>query len=157
MSVETRKVRIGRVVSDKMDKTAVVMVGWHRAHRLYRKPVRRRSRFYAHDEDNNAKLGDVVRIVETRPLSKTKRWRVAEILVKADLAEIQPEEIVADIHPELEEAAVAPEPVEAEEPVAEVEVEEEPAAEESPSRSRGRGARRRGGGCGRACGRGARR
>ena len=74
---------IGQVVSDGADKTIVVEVASQVPHPLYRKVMRRRSRFAAHDEDNTAGIGDKVMIMETRPLSKTKRWRLAEILEKA--------------------------------------------------------------------------
>jgi small subunit ribosomal protein S17 len=72
--------RQGTVVSDAMDKTIVVKVDVIKAHRKYKKVVRRSTKIHAHDEANQAKIGDVVRIVETRPLSKQKRWRLAEIL-----------------------------------------------------------------------------
>jgi ribosomal protein uS17 len=75
--------RRGVVVSDKGDKTIVVKVDVIRSHPRYRKVVRRSVKFHAHDESNQAGLGDTVRIVETRPLSKTKRWRLAEIVEKA--------------------------------------------------------------------------
>ncbi|HUY71957.1 MAG TPA: 30S ribosomal protein S17 [Gaiellaceae bacterium] len=78
-----RQERRGVVVSDKGDKSIVVKVEMIRAHRKYKKVVRTSSRLHAHDEQNSAGLGDVVRIVETRPLSKTKRWRLAEIVEKA--------------------------------------------------------------------------
>jgi small subunit ribosomal protein S17 len=78
-----RKVRTGVVVSDRMDKTVVVQVDSRKAHPLYRKMVSRRSKLHAHDEANEAKVGDVVRLMETRPLAKTKRWRVVEIVEKA--------------------------------------------------------------------------
>jgi small subunit ribosomal protein S17 len=78
-----RKVRAGVVVSDRMDKTVVVQVEDLRAHNLYRKVMRRRRRFQAHDEVNECRNGDRVRIMETRPLSRTKRWRVVEILERA--------------------------------------------------------------------------
>jgi small subunit ribosomal protein S17 len=78
-----RKVRTGTVVSDKMDKTVVVIVERRYAHPLYRKQVTRTKKYHAHDEANDAHVGDVVRIVETRPLSKTKRWRVVEIVERA--------------------------------------------------------------------------
>ena len=80
---ERRKVRVGMVVSDKMEKTVVVEVEDLRAHPLYRKVLRRGHRFQAHDEANQCHTGDRVRIMETRPLSRTKRWRVVEILEKA--------------------------------------------------------------------------
>jgi small subunit ribosomal protein S17 len=75
-----RQERRGVVVSDAMDKTIVVKVESARAHQLYKKVIRRTVKFHAHDEQNQAHVGDLVRIVETRPLSKTKRWRLAEIL-----------------------------------------------------------------------------
>lgn len=78
-----RKRRVGVVVSDKMDKTVVVAVTDSVRHPLYKKIVRRTRKFHAHDEANEAKAGDKVAIVETRPLSKTKRWRVGEILERA--------------------------------------------------------------------------
>jgi small subunit ribosomal protein S17 len=78
-----RKVREGYVISDKMDKTVVVAVEDRVKHRLYGKVVRQTSRLKAHDEENSAALGDRVRVMETRPLSATKRWRVVEILEKA--------------------------------------------------------------------------
>ena len=95
MSYERRKIRIGRVVSDKMDKTVVVAVEWRRPHRVYKKPVRRETRFVAHDPENNCKLGDTVRIREGRPMSKTKRWRVVDILQREDIAEVLPDELTA--------------------------------------------------------------
>src|SRR5207249_5838850 len=75
-----RQERRGVVVSDAMDKTIVVKVDTVKAHRQYKKVVRRSTKFHAHDEQNAAKVGDLVRIVETRPLSKTKNWRLAEVL-----------------------------------------------------------------------------
>ena len=78
-----RKVRTGVVVSDKMDKTVVVEVEDIRQHRLYQKTIRRTTRLKAHDEQNSAGTGDLVRLAETRPRSATKRWRVVEIIRKA--------------------------------------------------------------------------
>ena len=75
-----RQERLGTVVSDKGDKTIVVKVDTIKAHRRYKKVVRRSKRFHAHDEQNAAKLGDIVKIIETRPISKTKNWRLAEIV-----------------------------------------------------------------------------
>jgi small subunit ribosomal protein S17 len=89
---QKRKVNTGQVVSDKMDKTVVVAVERYRTHRLYKRRIKRVTRFKAHDELNACKLGDTVRIEETRPLSKDKRWRVVEILARGDLAEIQSKE-----------------------------------------------------------------
>jgi small subunit ribosomal protein S17 len=79
----SRKTRVGKVVSNKMDKTVIVAVEQRVSHRLYGKQVTRTKKFYAHDEKNAARPGDVVRIMETRPLSKLKRWRVLEILEQA--------------------------------------------------------------------------
>jgi small subunit ribosomal protein S17 len=81
-----RKIKMGRVVSNKMDKTVVVTVESYRPHPLYKKQVRRIKKFKAHDEQNSCHIGDVVRIEETRPLSKEKRWRVVEIVSKGELA-----------------------------------------------------------------------
>ncbi len=74
------KQKVGRVVSSKMEQTVVVAVDYLRPHPIYRKTVRKTNKFYAHDENNDCKLGDTVRIEETRPLSKLKRWRVIEIV-----------------------------------------------------------------------------
>ncbi|EAX47585.1 ribosomal protein S17 [Thermosinus carboxydivorans Nor1] len=78
-----RKTRIGKVVSDKMDKTVVVAVERLEQHPLYNKAVKKTSKFKAHDENNECREGDIVKIMETRPLSKEKRWRVVEILERA--------------------------------------------------------------------------
>jgi small subunit ribosomal protein S17 len=78
-----RKEQIGRVVSDKMNKTIVVAVETYKKHTLYHKRIRYTKKFKAHDEANEAKIGDVVRIMETRPLSKDKRWRLVEIMERA--------------------------------------------------------------------------
>ena len=92
-----RKEKVGRVVSNKMDKTVVVAVDYLRPHPLYRKTVRQTHKFYAHDEDNSCQIGDTVRIQETRPLSKLKRWRVIEILGNKDqpIAADAPADLVA--------------------------------------------------------------
>lgn len=78
-----RKVRIGKVVSDKMQKTIVVAVETKVRHPLYGKTVNKTTKFKAHDENNEAKVGDTVKIMETRPLSKDKRWRLVEITERA--------------------------------------------------------------------------
>ena len=78
-----RKIRVGKVVSNKMSKSIVVTVERRVAHPIYKKYFRRTSRLIAHDEKNEAGIGDTVRIMETRPLSKTKRWRLVEIVEKA--------------------------------------------------------------------------
>ena len=96
MSFDRRKVRVGTVVSDKMDKTVSVEVQRRRAHPLYGKVIRHRTQFKAHDEENNCRVGDLVRIMEVRPLSRTKRWRVVEIMARQEIAETQPQDIVVD-------------------------------------------------------------
>ncbi|HWO72425.1 MAG TPA: 30S ribosomal protein S17 [Dehalococcoidia bacterium] len=113
-----RKSLIGVVVSNKMDKTAVVSVERRYPHPLYHKIIRSTKKYKAHDPRNEATLGDIVRIEETRPLSKEKRWRIAETLVRGNVAEIAPREIgvpeEALLRPEasaafVEEPATAPE------------------------------------------------
>jgi len=83
VSRTARKERVGRVVSDKMDKTVVVQIDRRMPHPQYGKMVTRTRKLKAHDEENSAKAGDTVRIMETRPLSKDKRWRVVEIVERA--------------------------------------------------------------------------
>lgn len=83
MERNSRKIRVGRVVSDKMDKTITVLVEDFVRHPLYGKAVKRTEKFKAHDETNQCGTGDRVKIMETRPLSKSKRWRLVEILEKA--------------------------------------------------------------------------
>ncbi|MTI80745.1 MAG: 30S ribosomal protein S17 [Firmicutes bacterium] len=78
-----RKVRFGKVVSDKMDKTAVIAVETLNRHPLYGKIVRTTKKYKAHDEENTCRIGDEVKIMETRPLSKDKRWRLVEVLRRA--------------------------------------------------------------------------
>ena len=89
-----RKAKVGRVVSDKMDKTIVVSVERLARHRIYKRVIRLTTKFKAHDENNEARVGDTVRIEEARPLSATKRWRLAEIVTKAGLG--AGEEIVSE-------------------------------------------------------------
>jgi len=79
----SRKTRIGKVISDKMDKTIVVAVESRTKHPLYKKVVKRTYKLKAHDEDNTCGIGDKVRVMETRPLSKDKRWRLVDIIEKA--------------------------------------------------------------------------
>ncbi len=83
-----RKVRIGQVVSDKMDKTVVVAVETLRRHPLYKKAIKRTKKYKAHDRGNVCKVGDRVKILETRPLSKEKRWWVIEIISKSKSVEV---------------------------------------------------------------------
>ena len=94
MSKARRKVRVGRVVGTKMARTIVVAVEWSQRHPIYKKAVRRITRFYADDKESQCKLGDLVKIEETRPISKLKRWRVIEVMAHREIAsEIQPAEI----------------------------------------------------------------
>lgn len=86
MTEGRRQYKVGRVVSDKMEKTVVIAVDRLKPHPLYRKTIRVTKKFHAHDENNDCKIGDVVRIGETRPLSKTKRWEVIEIVTKGEEA-----------------------------------------------------------------------
>ncbi|MGB5926413.1 MAG: 30S ribosomal protein S17 [Dehalococcoidia bacterium] len=88
--LEKRKVREGLVVSNKMAKTVVVAVETRRVHPLYKKAIRLTKKYKAHDENNACKIGDKVKIVETRPLSKEKRWRVAEIMSTKEIVETKP-------------------------------------------------------------------
>ena len=81
--ISSRKVRVGKVVSDKMDNTVVVAIADRVAHPLYKKIVGRTYKLKAHDENNECGIGDTVKVMETRPLSKDKRWRVVEIVEKA--------------------------------------------------------------------------
>ena len=83
MERNLRKTRTGKVVSDKMQKTITVAVENHVKHPLYNKIVKRTYKLKAHDENNDAKVGDIVKVVETRPLSKDKRWRLTEIVERA--------------------------------------------------------------------------
>ncbi|OGN87127.1 MAG: 30S ribosomal protein S17 [Chloroflexi bacterium RBG_13_46_14] len=88
-----KKTLIGRVVSDKMNKTVVVGVETSKRHPLYRKIMRRVIKYKAHDEENMCAEGDIVRIIETRPLSREKRWRVSEIITRKDAVEVTPDEV----------------------------------------------------------------
>ena len=83
MERNLRKERVGKVVSDKMDKTVVVAIEEHVKHPLYKKVVKRTYKLKAHDEKNECAIGDTVRVMETRPISKDKRWRLVEIVEKA--------------------------------------------------------------------------
>lgn len=101
--VEARKkIRVGFVISDKMDKTRVIAIHWTQQHPVYHRHVRRISKFKAHDEKNETHTGDQVRIIETRPLSKEKRWRIIEVLEKAEQVDVRPEDVGQSIVEELE-------------------------------------------------------
>ncbi len=101
-----RKVRTASVVRVKQDKTAIVEMVWKQRHRLYRKQMRRVARFYVHDPENQCRIGDLVRIEETRPISKTKHWRLLNILERRQVANVLPIELEGDAAPE-EVAVVA--------------------------------------------------
>lgn len=96
----TRKIRVGRIVSNKMDKTVTVAVEWRQPHRIYGKSVKKVTKFHAHDELGQNKIGDVVRIAETRPLSRMKRWRVIDTISTTDI-DVQDE--TADVYQGLDE------------------------------------------------------
>lgn len=96
----SRRTRVGTVLSDKADKTITVGVPWLQRDRIYRKKRRRLTRLAAHDEENQARTGDQVLVEESRPLSRRKRWRLVEVLQKADLAEVRPVDIDPETVPE---------------------------------------------------------
>ena len=91
-----RKVRVGSVVGTRMDKTAVVELVWKQRHRVYRKQMRRVTRFYVHDPEEQCQIGDMVRIQETRPISRTKHWRLLNILSRREVVDIRPIELEGD-------------------------------------------------------------
>ena len=91
---QKRKMRIGHVVSDKMEKTVVVAVEMVKRHPIYKKTFKRVIKYKAHDGDNKCRVGDKVRIIETRPLSRQKRWRVAEVIARQESVEVKPQEVV---------------------------------------------------------------
>ncbi|MCE2465347.1 MAG: 30S ribosomal protein S17 [Dehalococcoidia bacterium] len=129
MAKEFRKIRVGRVISTKMDKTALVEVRWQQRHPIYKKSLRRITKCYAHDEGNECLLGDLVRIEETRPISKTKHWRVLSILERHEVAEVKPVELDQGLLAETLAAAPVVEEADSE-PMAEAEAAEEEAIEE---------------------------
>ncbi|HJP40800.1 MAG TPA: 30S ribosomal protein S17 [Dehalococcoidia bacterium] len=97
----SKRVIRGTVVSDKMDKTVVVSVERRTTHPLYRKVVRVTKRYKAHDDSNTCRMGDVVDIIESAPVSRDKRWRVIDVLSRGDVAEIAPDEIGREIEEEM--------------------------------------------------------
>lgn len=105
-----RRAQVGVVVGNKMQKTVIVAVEKHKRHPLYKKSMRRTQRYKAHDEKGLCALGDTVRILESRPLSREKRWRVVEILARHEVAEVAPREIDQTILQRI--AAESPPPVE---------------------------------------------
>ncbi len=143
--VVNRKTRVGTVVSDKMEQTLVVVIGRTTRHPLYRKVIRRTKKYHVHDPEGRGTLGDLVRIEECRPISKTKRWQLVEVLTERAVAEVAAEEIDSSLveemqrsaaHREQEEAAAteaaapdAPAPEAAAPEAAAASVEAEPAAD----------------------------
>jgi small subunit ribosomal protein S17 len=87
------KTRVGRVISNNMEKTVVVAVEVLDHHPLYHKAIKKSVKYKVHDENKVSKVGDVVKIIETRPLSRDKRWRVGEVVIKAEVVEVKPAEI----------------------------------------------------------------
>ena len=124
-----RKVRVGAVVRTNQDKTAIVEMVWKQRHRLYRKQMRRVARFYVHDPENQCRLGDTVRIEETRRISKNKHWRLMEILERKQIAEVRPIDVETDVSLEMTQPRVLAAEVRAEAAASEA-VDEEPAGEE---------------------------
>ena len=112
MSKEMRKIRTGHVVRTSMDHTAVVETVWKQRHRIYRKQMRRVTRFYVHDPMDQCRVGDTVRIQETRPISKTKHWRLLDILQRRQVAEVRPIELETDLDAEITGQAEEAEAVE---------------------------------------------
>lgn len=96
MAKAMRKTRVGSVVSTRMDKTAVVEMVWKQRHRVYRKQMRRVTRFYVHDPERQCRIGDTVRIQETRPISRTKHWRLLEIMARRAVADVRPIDLETD-------------------------------------------------------------
>jgi small subunit ribosomal protein S17 len=138
MEETKRKVRLGQVVSDRMDKTVVVAVESPKRHPLYKKTIKRVLKYKAHDEKNECRVGDKVRIIETRPLSREKHWRVAEIITKGEVVEISPEEITReDLAKVIPEKKVEKEVAEAEpEEETKEEIKEEPKKEEAKEKTK---------------------
>ena len=127
MAKSMRKVRVGAVVRTNQDKTAIVEMVWKQRHRLYRKQMRRVARFYVHDPENQCRLGDTVRIEETRRISKNKHWRLMEILERKQIAEVRPIDLETDVAPEITQPRILAAEARAEATAAEAS--EEPEAE----------------------------
>jgi small subunit ribosomal protein S17 len=100
-----RKTRVGTVVSDKMEQTLVVVIGRTTRHPLYRKVIRRTKKYHVHDPEGRGTLGDLVRIEECRPISKTKRWQLVEVLTERAVADVAAEEIDASLVEEMQRSA----------------------------------------------------
>ena len=127
MAKSMRKVRVGAVVRTNQDKTAIVEMVWKQRHRIYRKQMRRVARFYIHDPENQCRLGDTVRIEETRPISKNKHWRLLEILERKQVADVRPIDLETDVGQEITQPRIV-----AAEARAEAAAEEETPVEEEP-------------------------
>ena len=96
MSFERRKTKIGTVLSDKMDRTIVVQTEWKNIHRLYKKAMRRTAKLTVHDPENTCGIGDVIEIIEDRPRSKNKRWRLLNVIKKNDQDDISLDNILTE-------------------------------------------------------------
>ena len=107
MAKSMRKVRVGAVVRTNQDKTAIVEMVWKQRHRIYRKQMRRVARFYVHDPENQCRLGDTVRIEETRRISKNKHWRLLEILERRQVADVRPIDLETDVGQDITQPRVA--------------------------------------------------
>ncbi len=119
-----RKVRVGAVVRTNQDKTAIVEMVWKQRHRLYRKQMRRVARFYVHDPENQCRLGDTVRIEETRRISKNKHWRLMAILERKQVADVRPIDLETDVGQEITQPRIVAAEARAE--AAEAETEDDP-------------------------------
>ena len=130
MARSMRKVRVGAVVRTNQDKTAIVEMVWKQRHRIYRKQMRRVARFYVHDPENKCRLGDTVRIEETRPISKNKHWRLIDILERRQVADVRPMDLEADVGQEITQPRIVAAEARAEAAGDSVDVEETFADEE---------------------------
>ena len=115
-----RKTRVGTVISEKMEQTLVVAIGRTKRHPLYRKVISRTKKYHVHDAEGRGTLGDLVRIEECRPISKTKRWRLVEVLTERAVAEVAAEEIDSSLVEEMQRSAARREQEQAEATASEV-------------------------------------
>lgn len=146
-AVVNRKSRVGTVVSDKMEQTLVVVIGRTTRHPIYRKVIRRTKKYHVHDPESRGTLGDLVRIEECRPISKTKRWQLVEVLTERAVADVAAEEIDSSLVEEMQRsaahreqeaaAAEAAAPEAAEAPAASVEVAADAESAEEPTPAAG--------------------
>ena len=128
-----RKVRVGRVISNKMDKTVVVAIEWRQRHPVYKKSVRKITKLHAHDTENKCQIGDIVNLMETRPLSKTKRWRVTDIVNTQEIRVMSPEQVEGLEDNDEEDAQAEPKNNAEEQPDQSNEVQDTSADEEKTS------------------------